>query len=134
MAALPISVMCPWTRAPPAKTAPWEDAATSSGRTHKRENLKSVERHTEFGTIFLWVPASHAGRVPFRGLNGRSIRDVSRTEIASVIDTHRHELGSAEDPILALSRRLGIARLSKDARAYLSDCARWRQESTGAEN
>ena len=28
-----------------------------------------------------------------------------------------------------LSRLLGIARLSKDARAYLSDCARWREEN-----
>ena len=99
-----------------------------------RKNLGSVERHPEFETTFIWQPGSHAGRVPFRGLNGRAIRDVSRTEIASVIDTHRCELAQAEDSVLALSRRLGIARLSKDARAYLSDCALWRQESAGADN
>ena len=99
-----------------------------------RKNLGSVERHAEFGTTFVWAPGSHAVRVPFRGLNGRAIRDVSRTEIASVIDTHWRDLARAEDSVLALSRRLGIARLSKDARAYLSDCARWRQESAGAEN
>ena len=99
-----------------------------------RKNLRSVERHTEFGTTFVWASGSHAGRLPFRGLNGRAIRDVSRTEIASVIDTHRRELAKAEDFVFALSRRLGIARLSKDARAYLSDCARWRQEFAGTEN
>ena len=34
--------MCPWTRAPPAKTARWEDAATSSGKTHNPDNLGSA--------------------------------------------------------------------------------------------
>ena len=72
-------------------------------------------------------------RVPFRGLDGRAIRDVSRTEIASVIEFHRRDLASAEDSVLTLSRRLGIARLSKDARAYVSDCARWREATAGVE-
>ena len=98
-----------------------------------RKNLRSVESHTEFGTNFVWAPGSHANRVPFRGLNGRAIRDVSRTEIASVIDTHRRDLANADDPVLTLSRRLGIARLSKDARAYLSDCARWREATARVE-
>ena len=98
-----------------------------------RKNLRSVESHSEFGTTFVWASGSHANRVPFRGLNGRAVRDVSRTEIASVIDTHRRDLANAEDPVLALSRRLGIARLSRDARAYLSDCARWREATAGVE-
>lgn len=92
-------------------------------------NLSSMERHSEFGTVFVWAPATHADRVPFRGLNGRQIRDVSRTEIASVIDANARVLANAEDSILVLSRLLGIARLSKDARAYLSECARWREEN-----
>ena len=102
-------------------------------RTGKRiqaqvqKNLWSVERHSEFDTVFVWAPGSHSDRVPFRGLNGRQIRDVSRTEVASVIDAHAHALVNAEDSILVLSRLIGIARLSKDARAYLSDCARWRK-------
>ena len=93
-----------------------------------RDNLGTVELHTEFGTTFVWAPGSHADRVPFRSLDDRSIRDVSRAEIASVIDAHALELAEAEDPALALSRKLGISRLSKDARAYLSDCALWRVE------
>ena len=35
-------VMCPWTRAPPAKTARWEATATSSGKTHNPDNLRSA--------------------------------------------------------------------------------------------
>ena len=104
-------------------------------RTGKRiqervqENLARVECHPEFGVTFAWSPGSHANRVPFRGLDGRAIREVSRAEISSVIDLHTAELARAEDRILVLSRLLGISRLSKDARAYLSDCARWQFES-----
>ena len=92
-------------------------------------NLGQAERHTEFETIFVWAPVSHADRVPFRKLGDRALRDVSRAEVASVIDAHTEQLAESEDPILMLSRLLGIARLSKDARAYLSDCARWREEN-----
>ena len=94
-----------------------------------QKNLWSVERHAEFETVFVWVPGSHSDRVPFRGLNSRPIRELSRTEIGSVIDVHARDLANEEDPILALSRLLGITRLSKDARAYLSDCARWREDN-----
>ena len=97
-------------------------------RARVLENLGPVERHTEFETVFVWADRSYRDRVPFRGLNGRPIREVSRTEIGSVIDAQAHDLANEADPILALSRLLGIARLSKDARAYLSDCARWREE------
>ena len=98
-----------------------------------QKTLSPMERHSEFETVFVWMPGRHSDRVPFRGLNGRPIREVSRTEISSVIDTHAHDLANEEDPILALSSLLGIARLSKDARAYLSDCARWREENTAEE-
>ena len=94
-----------------------------------QKNLWSVERHPELETVFVWAPGSHCDRVPFRGLDGRPIREISRTEIGSVIDAHARDLANEEDSILALSRLLGIARLSKDARAYLSDCARWREEN-----
>ena len=94
-----------------------------------QENLRSVERYSEFDTDFVWVPGSHARRIPFRGLNGRKIREVSRTEIASVVDANERDLAIDADPILVLSRHLGIARLSKDARAYLSDCVRWSEEN-----
>ena len=99
-----------------------------------QKNLWTVERHPEFETVFVWAPGRHSDRVPFRGLDGRSIREISRTEIGSVIDAHARDLAKEEDPILALSRLLGISRLSKDARAYLSDCARWRAQNVAAES
>ena len=83
---------------------------------------------------FVWAPGTHADRVPFRGMDDRSIRDVSRAEIASVIDAHSARLAEAEDPTLFLSRLLGISRLSKDARAYLTECARWRGQNSIAGN
>ena len=98
-----------------------------------QKNLGRAERHCEFGVTFVWGPGRHADRVPFRGLSDRSIRDVSRAEIASVIDAHSGKLARAEDPILALSRHLGVSRLSKDARGYLSDCSRWHEESNSSE-
>ncbi len=102
-------------------------------RTGKRiqaqveKNLRSVECHSEFKAVFVWAQGSYSDRVPFRGLKGRSIREISRTEIGSIIYVHGRDLANEEDPILALSRLLGIARLNKDARAYLSDCAQWRE-------
>ena len=99
-------------------------------RAQVQKNLGSVERHSEFETVFVWAPGSHSDRVPFRGLKDRPIRDISRTEVASVIDAHGSDLAKEDDPILALSRLLRISRLSKDARACLSDCARWREENT----
>ena len=77
--------------------------------------------------MFVWAPGRRAERVPFRGLEARSIHDVSRAEVASVIDDNARELAEADDPILALSRLLGISRLSSGARAYLGECARWRE-------
>ena len=53
--------------------------------------LWPMECHSEFETVFVWTPGSHSNRVPFRGLNGRSIREVSRTEISSVIDAYAHD-------------------------------------------
>ena len=95
--------------------------------------LGPMECHSEFETVFVWTPGSHSNRVSFRRLNGRSIREVSRTEISSVIDAYAHDLANEEDPSLALSSLLGITRLSKDARAYLSNCARWREENAAEE-
>ena len=42
MAAIAVNVMCPWTRAPPAKTARWEATGTLSGPAHNYDNMKSV--------------------------------------------------------------------------------------------
>ena len=76
-------------------------------RIQKRiqEHLSQVECRSEFEKVFVWAAGSHSDRVPFSGLSGRHIREVSRTEISSVIDAHAHDLANEEDPILALSRR-----------------------------
>ena len=92
-----------------------------------RENLGKVECHSEFDKTFVWAPGRHARRVPFRGLEDRSIQDVSRAEIASVIDDNAGEITKADDPMLVLARLLGIARLSGGARAHLRECAAWRE-------
>ena len=99
-----------------------------------RENLGVVECHSEFNTTFVWALGKYARRVPFRGLEARSIRDVSRAEIASVMDNNARKLANADDPMLVLSRLLGIARLSNGARAYLQECTRWHErDMAGAE-
>ncbi len=96
-----------------------------------RENLGAVECRPELARTFVWAPGRHMRRVPFRGLEDRPIRDVSRSEIASVIDDNAKEIASAEDPMLVLARLLGIARLSGGGRAYLEECAAWCREDEG---
>ena len=93
-----------------------------------RENLGAVECRPELARTFVWAPGRHMRRVPFRGLEDRPIRDVSRSEIASVIDDNAKEIASAEDPMLVLARLLGIARLSGGGRAYLEKCTAWCRE------
>ncbi len=92
-----------------------------------KECLGTVEQHREFDKIFVWAPQKHAPRVPFRGLTERSVHDLSRAEIASVIDEHERNLAKADDPPLALSRHLGLSRLSKGARHFLEQCIAWRE-------
>lgn len=72
-----------------------------------------------------------ADRVEFRPDMDRSIREISRTEFADLYDRHASELDSSPDPVLDLARHAGIARLSADARAYLSECLAWRDNPTG---
>lgn len=83
----------------------------------------------EFGALFAWSNDAYQDRIRFRGLDLRAIRDVSRTEIAWVIDQEKMPIFGAEDTVLELARHLGIARLSKDARVYLENCISWRAKS-----
>ena len=76
--------------------------------------------------VFLWPEGGARDRVPFRGLGERSLRDVSRTEIAELIDRNADRNAVAPDPELELARLAGITRLSKDAREYLAACRAWR--------
>ncbi|WP_035025616.1 DUF3320 domain-containing protein [Gemmobacter nectariphilus] len=75
---------------------------------------------------FLWASGTVRDRVPFRGMNDRAIREISRAEIADLVDRNLAKISAAEDPDLELARLAGIARLSKDAREYLGSCRAWR--------
>lgn len=88
----------------------------------------SVER--EGDATFLWVKGEVRNRVTFKGLANRSLRDVSRSEIASVADDNMARIKEAADPLLELGRLLGIGRLSKDARDYLAAVLDWMQFSS----
>ncbi len=87
--------------------------------------LQRVERHPEDHIDFVWPVGKYSKRVPFRGMDNRSVREVSRSEIASVIDDNAQELKISKRFVKDLSHLLGIKRLSNDALAYLSDCKDW---------
>ena|GEM_PF-5992349 len=86
-------------------------------------------------TGFLWPPGSRRDRIPCKGLGDRALREMSRVGIAGLIDSHVAQIAAAEDPNLEVARLLGIARLTRDARHYLSACRSWRDAtaSGGAE-
>lgn len=94
-------------------------------RQRVQDNLGAVECHDEEDRTFVWAPGSHTPRVSFGGLAGRSVRDISRAEVASVIDDNARRLASADDPVLALARVMGVGRLTVGTRAYLRHCLRW---------
>lgn len=87
--------------------------------------LSVVTCEDENGRIFVWPPQADTRRTPFRiGLN-RHIRDISRAEIADLIDHNAQRLRLAEDREQDLARLAGIARLTAETRAYLADCIAW---------
>jgi hypothetical protein len=79
------------------------------------------EVHKECGTAFVWSPGSHVPQMAFRHGLDRSPRDIPRAEIYGILAS-TPGVSSNEDPSLSLARRLGIGRLSKDARAFLDGC------------
>ena len=100
-------------------------------RTGKQINTRVQEAaaHTdqcdETGKVFVWPQGGFTERTPYRGLENRWIQEVSRTEIASVLDDCAADIAQSEDPILTLARTLGIARLSDKARRYLGEVYEW---------
>lgn len=98
-------------------------------RVAEMHHLLDIAEETE--VRFFWPKAGVANRKPFQGLGGRGIREVSRTEIAWMEDQQAERIAAAEDPVLELSRLLGIARLSQDARAYIETCRAWRHADGG---
>lgn len=87
--------------------------------------MGDAELHDEFGVPFVWAAGTIRERSPFRGLLGRPIQDVSRTEIASVLDEIVDDLSTSDDQIGDLARYLGVARVSSSAREYLKNIKNW---------
>lgn len=88
--------------------------------------LGRVEIHREDDIDFLWSAGSYSSRIAFRSGMDRSIRDISRAEIAELYDRHEASLLSTQDQALELARHAGISRLSAENRAYLESCILWR--------
>ncbi len=51
-----------------------------------RKAMTGTAARDEFGEMFVWIHGETIDRMPFRGLKDRPIFEVSRTEIASVLD------------------------------------------------
>lgn len=94
-----------------------------------RAALGSVEVHVEDGVDFAWAAGGHSDRIPFRPGRDRSVREISRAEIAGLYDAHAVALSRSEDPVRDLARLAGINRLSSDARTYLEACLAWSKET-----
>ncbi len=120
-------------KAPLPLTELARDIARAHGwhRTGRRiiERVEVAALHAdcraEGQSVFVWPAGGYSDRVSFRGLGERSIQEVSRNEIASVLDGIAEDLTYSEDPALELARTLGIARLSNSARGYLDETMRW---------
>jgi hypothetical protein len=87
--------------------------------------IGDAELHDEFGVPFVWVAGTTQTRSPFRGLAERSIQDVSRTEIAYVLDQIENDLSASDDQVGDLARHLGVSRVSNSAREYLKRIVNW---------
>lgn len=94
-----------------------------------RASLGRIDVHPESDIDFAWARGSYSKRTLFRAGLDRSIRDISRTEIAGLFDANQDVLQYSEDPVLELARLAGISRLSSDARSYIDQCLRWREET-----
>lgn len=92
-------------------------------------NLSGIQLVEEFGKEYAWLPDTYSPRVPFNGLKGRSLRDISRTEIASLIDDNIDAINNADDSLRVIADSLGISRFTQDARDYLRSCMSWWEET-----
>lgn len=88
-----------------------------------------LDHGTEGEIRFLWPAGGIANRIPYRGLAGRNLREISRAEIAALEDLHAARIAQSADPLQELARLMGIARLSGDARDYLGACRIWRADN-----
>ena len=118
MAALSVNVMCPWTRAPPAKTARWEATATSSGKTHNPDDvprniiwsdtIRNWSRHSGYRGNDFTIHAVETRYVEINSPGAENIQHVAREHFARV-----HEHWKAYNAgVFARSRLTAITRFS----------------------
>ena len=96
--------------------------------------LGAADLHDEFGTPFVWLPGTYQDRIPYRGLEHRAIRDVSRSEVATVLDDIGTDLTASEDPAGDLARHLGMSRVTSSARQQIEYIMRWYEGRPGNED
>ena len=89
------------------------------GRIRARVEAASIgiERGVEPGGTFLWASAPES-TVRWRDVPGRDAAEISAAEIAGLLQMEP-DLLQADDPVLALARRLGLSRLAEGRRAEL---------------
>lgn len=92
---------------------------------------KRADLRREGQQLFVWPEGRYSERVPYRGLGDRSIEEISRNEIASVLDHMDDAIARSDDPELDLARTLGIARLTGSAREHLSSVIEWHRRGSG---
>ncbi|WP_195759814.1 DUF3320 domain-containing protein [Paracoccus sp. S-4012] len=87
--------------------------------------LGAAEIHEEDGTAFVWEPGAYTSRVPYRVRPERDIREISRHELADLLDQHAVALAHAANPLRECARLAGIGRLTPAIREYLEECLAW---------
>ncbi len=87
--------------------------------------MNGTQIQSEFGEEFVILNGKYSNRVPYRGLNGRSIHQISRREFASLFDEIEDDFWETDHRVLYLSVRLGVARLSNESRIYLEKVIDW---------
>jgi len=91
--------------------------------------MSDIEIHREFDNDFVWIAGDTQSKIPYRGLEGRPIQEVSRKEIASVLDNIGENLWDVADPVSHLSIELGIKRPTAQCLAYLEKIIYWHQDA-----
>lgn len=94
--------------------------------------LDLVEIHTEIDSKFVWPKEGYKDRVPYRGLLERSVQELSRTEISSVLDELGPNAINGDDELQEVRKKLGISRMGASTKEYILSCDLWRL--TGADN
>ncbi len=83
--------------------------------------LGDNEVHDDPNGYFVWSPGSYRNEIPFRHELDRSLRERPLAEFIGALRVHSDVL-DAEDPADAFARRIGVRRLSTDARSWINEC------------